>query len=458
MGTGEGREQTIYDALIVGGGFAGLTAARELRRQGQTVLVLEARDRLGGRAWFKPNGFDGIPLEMGGAWIDPRERYVWAEAHRYRLELSKPVAGSWPCAWLVQGELRRRMLPVPVDELRDVERLVVALAQAARRVTLDQPLAGQGLADLDIPLGDFLDQLNLPSATRDIAGLKLRTYGSAYEQNISALHLIRRIAAAGSVSEFIMSASGYRIKSGISALVKAIADEADADISMSTAVRMITQDDTGVAAQTAAGVFRGRTAIVTVPLSVWKNIEFQPALSAGKTRLSMQELACVGVKVWAVVRGAPRDFFAVGRGAGLDWLESEGTVIGDGVLMAGYGSDATALDIGDRGAVQRAVRSFLPEAEVLAICGHDWRRDPYSLETWAVFRPGQITRDEQHLRASEGRIFFAGAHTALRWTGFIDGAIESGIRAAQETLALLRVDPARHGLLNSGELSASTFR
>jgi monoamine oxidase len=126
--------------------------------------------------------------------------------------------------------------------------------------------------------------------------------------------------------------------------------------------------------------------------------------------------------------------------------------------MAGYGSDATALDIGDRGAVQRAVRSFLPDAEVLAICGHDWRRDPYSLETWAVFRPGQITRDEQHLRASEGRIFFAGAHTALRWTGFIDGAIESGIRAAQETLALLRVDPARHGLLNSGVLSASTFR
>src|SRR5579863_5601406 len=69
----------------------------------------------------------------------------------------------------------------------------------------------------------------------------------------------------------------------------------------------------------------------------------------------------------------------------------------------------------------------LPDAEVLAICGHDWRRDPYSLETWAVFRPGQISRDEQHLRASEGRIFFAGAHTALRWTGFIDGAIESGI-------------------------------
>ena len=439
MGTSEGREAgQNYDVLVVGAGFAGLTAARELRQQGKKVLVLEARDRIGGRAWFKQNGFDGIALEMGGAWIDPREHYVWKEAHRYGLELSTPVAGSWPCAWLVQGALRHGALPVPVDELRDVERLVVALGQAARRVTLDQPLAGQGLADLDIPLDEFLDRLNLPSATRDITGLKLRTYGSAYEPNISALHLIRRVAAAGSVSEFIMSASGYRMKAGTSALAKAIADEANADIRLSTPVRVITQDDTGVAVQTAAGVFRARTAIVAVPLSVWKNIDFQPALSAGKMRLSKEELACGGVKVWAVVRGASRDFFAVGRGAGLDWLESEGTVIGDGVLMAGYGSDATALDIGDRDAVQRAVRSFLPDAEVLAICGHDWRRDPYSLETWAVFRPGQITQGEQHLRASEGRIVFAGSHSALRWTGFIDGAIESGIRAAQETVALLR--------------------
>jgi monoamine oxidase len=398
MGPSEGQAgQGIYDVLIVGGGFAGVTAARELRHQGRTVLLLEARDRLGGRAWFKANGFKDVPLEMGGAWIDSRERYAWAEAHRYGLTLTKPAAGAWPSTWLVQVQLRHGVLPIPVDELRDVERLMIALNQAASRVTLDQPLADQGLTDLDISLSDFLDQLQLPSATRDIAGLKLRRYGSASEGNISALHLIRRIAAAGSVSELIMSASGYRLKAGTAALVRAIADDANADVRLSTPVRSIRQDDSGVAAETAAGVFHGHTAIVAVPLGVLKHIEFHPALNIGKRRLSMEELACVGVKVWAVVRGAPRDFFAVGRGAGLDWLESEGTVIGDGVLMAGYGSDATVLDNRDRAALQRAVRSFLPDAEVLAICGHDWRHDPYSLETWAVFRPGQISRDERQL-------------------------------------------------------------
>jgi monoamine oxidase len=106
--------------------------------------------------------------------------------------------------------------------------------------------------------------------------------------------------------------------------------------------------------------------------------------------------------------------------------------------MAAYGCDAKALDITDRAAVQRAVRSFIPDAKVLAICGHDWRHDRYSLETWAVFRPGQISRDERYLQMAEGRLVFAGAHTALRWTGFIDGAIESGIRAAHEAGAFLQ--------------------
>jgi len=437
MATSESGLQARYDVLIVGGGFAGLTAARELRHKGKTVLLVEARERLGGRTWFKTSAFSNVAIEMGGTWIDPRERFAWSEAQRYGLALAKPAPGSWPSTWLVQGKLHHGSLPLPTDELPDLERLVVALNQAARRVTLDRPLSNQGLDDLDTSLSAFVDQLHMSVATRDIAELKLRTYGSAFEKDISALHLIRRIAAAGSVSEFIMSASGYRLTAGTSALVKAFADDASADVRLSTPVRSISQNDHGVTVATPSGTYLAQIAIVTVPVAVLKSIDFQPPLSAEKRRLSEEGLACTGIKVWALVKGAGPDFFAVGRGAGLDWLESEGTLIDNCALMAGYGSDANAFDINDRGAVQTAIRSFLPNAEVLATSGHNWRNDPWSLETWAVFRPGQISRYENHIRASEGRIIFAGAHTALRWTGFIDGAIESGMRAAHEASTLL---------------------
>ncbi|MBI1777107.1 MAG: FAD-dependent oxidoreductase [Proteobacteria bacterium] len=433
-----GKLTTTYDMLVIGGGFAGITAARELRSAGWTVLVLEARDRLGGRAWFKPNALGEIALEMGGTWIDPRERYAWAEAKRYRLQLSQPVAGAWPSTWLVQGRLHRGALPLPIAEIPDVERLVTAFSGAAGRIDPGRPLAEQNLADLDISLEEYLERLRLGAATRDLAEVFFRAYGSAEARNISALHLIRRIAAAGSLAEFVMSASGYRLREGTGVLVAAIAADADADLRFSTPVQAVRQDATSVAALSAAGVFHGRSAVIAVPLNVLKQIEFEPPLTAPKQRLSTQELACAGIKLWVVVKGAPTDFFANGRAAGLDWLESEGTIVQGGALMVGYGPDADALDIADHKAVQRAVRSFVPEGEVLAIAGHDWRHDPYARETWAVFRPGQLTSDEPSLRMPEGLLSFAGAHTALRWNGFIDGAIESGFRAAQETSARLQ--------------------
>jgi monoamine oxidase len=102
-----------------------------------------------------------------------------------------------------------------------------------------------------------------------------------------------------------------------------------------------------------------------------------------------------------------------------------------------FGRDARALDPNDLAAVQRALGAFLPRGEVTACTGHDWTTDPYALGTWPSFRPGQITRDERALSAPTGRIAFAGSETARRWPIYIEGAIESGFRAARETAKLL---------------------
>ena len=108
----------------------------------------------------------------------------------------------------------------------------------------------------------------------------------------------------------------------------------------------------------------------------------------------------------------------------------------DSALLVCFSPDPSLARAG-HDEVERAIRVFLPDAELLDHASHDWTEDPYARGTWNVFRPGQIMRYETALRAAEGRLVFAGAHTALLWPSFIDGAVESGIRAGAEAGALL---------------------
>ena len=109
----------------------------------------------------------------------------------------------------------------------------------------------------------------------------------------------------------------------------------------------------------------------------------------------------------------------------------------DGVLLVCFGPSSRNLDVTDHTAVADAVRELAPEAHVAGVHAHDWAGDPYSRGTWAFLRPGQVHAAWSALRAPEGRVHFAGAHTALRWPSFMDGAVESGHRVAAEVHAAL---------------------
>jgi monoamine oxidase len=427
----------VCDAVIVGGGFAGAVAARELGQLGHGVVLVEARGRLGGRTWRKLDALAGLDLEMGGTWIDPRQGQAWAEAQRYAAQVGRPVMGAPPRLWLVAGTLRRGWLPGGAGGAGEVERVVRALGQAAERIDPGRPLAGQDVADLDIGLDEFLATLAIGEETREVASAYLGSYGSAPGHLVSTLHLARRVAAAGSVAELVLSGASYPLLSGTDGLLQAIVSDSGAEVVLEAPVQRIVQDRRGVSAWWAGTELRARVGVVCVPLNVLKAIDFDPPLGSEKLSASREELACRGTKVWALARGVEEGFSACGRGAGLDLVWDEGAAVDGLRLLVGYGPDADELDVSCRDQVEAAVRAFLPGVEVVACAGHDWRHDPYSQQTWDVFRPGQITRYEEGLRRREGRLTFAGSHTALRWPGFIDGAIESGFRAAREAHALL---------------------
>jgi monoamine oxidase len=169
---------------------------------------------------------------------------------------------------------------------------------------------------------------------------------------------------------------------------------------------------------------------------VLPSIAFDPPLSAAKRAAGERNHAGQGVKAWVLARGVPDDLCALGYGTRLDFAGAMATTP-DGVLLVCFGPSAADLDVTDRAAVADAVRELAPEADVIAVHAHDWVGDPFSRGTWAVLRPGQVHGAWSALRAPEGRMHFAGAHTALRWPSFMDGAVESGHRAAAEVDAAL---------------------
>lgn len=427
-----------YDAIVIGGGFAGVTAARELGLGGHKVLLLEARDRLGGRTWHKDDALEGLSLEMGGMFVDRRQKHVWAEIERYGLATTEPeMPGTF--AWLQNGRLRRERFPVPPGEAEGLERALRTWVEASKRVDPGVPLCEQGVEDLDVPTPELFGSLGLGPHTLDLLAAFFGEHASAPWEEASALNFVHPLATANnSIAAFILASTlSPSIKEGTGALIGAMVADSGAEVRLAEPVRRVDQTEQGaIRVRTDSGEYVAGVAVVAVPPNVWKDIEFLPLLSRGKRRVSTEEHAGKGSKVWAIVRGAPEDFFALGPGPGLDLVASEGTVDG-GTLMVAFGPDADEIDAEDKGAVQRAFRAFLPDCEVLASTGYNWKRDPYARGTWTAFRTGQIIRHEKTLHEPEGRLLFCGTDTGALWSGYIDGAIEGGMRAGGESGHLL---------------------
>ena len=426
-----------YDVIVVGGGFAGAAAARDLGDAGGSVLLLEARDRLGGRTYRRPFAGTDHLLEFGGQWIAPRwQRHVAREIARYRLPLAEgPESRSF--ASLAGGIRRAGALPGPADEIFDLERALYELIHASHRLNSRAPLANPP-ADLDIPFTQWLAPLHLPRATHDyleawvtgafgcslhaVSTLSVLSWIAAYDHSVLAVHL----------------GEGQLFADGTSSAIEAIIQDSGADVRLGSPVSRIEQDTHQVHAITMAGeVFTAAAAVIAVPLNVLKAITFSPALHAAKQAAAAEGHLGRATKVWALVRGAPPAFFGAGLGPGLIWLSTQDEWP-EGSLMLGFGPGPDALDVQSIEAVGRAVEAFVPGAEVLRIDAHDWNADPYANGAWVAYGAGQLTRWGPALRTPEGRLAFAGSDLATQWAGWIDGAIADGSRAAREVESMLQ--------------------
>ncbi|MEA3201965.1 MAG: hypothetical protein QOE90_3393 [Thermoplasmata archaeon] len=421
------------DVLVIGAGVAGLSAARLLADAGQRVVVLEARDRVGGRC--VTDHTLGAPVDLGAAWLgsaseNPLVDLVASAGGRTR-------AWDWSSTTLFDAE-GHAMPEDEVARVRDVFDEVVRLLESRKSRGLpehDQAQAVDALLDA-MPLAP-----GRRAAVRWWASMQLGMFQGADLRTLS-------VNAYGAEED--MPGDDRSVPTGLGAWAVTLAE--GLDVRLAHRVSRVRQTDEGVEAETDHGTFRARRAIVTLPLGVLRAsaVAFEPPLSARKLDAAKR----LGVSVMdRVVLRFPRVFWPPTRRFGIvDEPKAEFVDLARdaGVPLVALLTKTTRAEMDeartDHQAVNEAMRllrRMIPDAPdpTHAIVTR-WARDPYARGSYVHTPPGATGQDYATMGEAEGRLHFAGDATSQELPGTTWGAWKEGKRAAREALRALHAELA----------------
>jgi monoamine oxidase len=421
------------DVIVVGGGMAGMVAARDLSQAGLTTVLLEARDRLGGRT--NTVDFCGKRVESGGTFFDlDHEPPVVEEFTRYSIPTwyKKDVV-------VFRTLLNGTVYPVgfPIEQAEDLIRIAYRGIHDSYRIDIDDPQWPEGLEDLDVPFPQWLESTDLPRETWEYVNAWVSTYSGNLPDAVSALTILGPYIAGLDHSPwgwyYNMS---HEIAGGSEVYRRAVVDDSPGlTIRLSTPVAKVERGEDVIRLTARSGeIFTADDVVWATPLNTWSDIEFVPELGAEKAAAARVKHIGKHQKLWMRVRNVPTGIYSISYESPFKMLIHH-DVLQDGESLIFAMTEHTQLDMDDHDAIEAALRKLVPEAELLETFYEDWLKDEFSQGTWMVPPPGFLTKYGAHLETPEGRLRFAGADVNLRWLSWMPGAIVSGAKAAADIIA-----------------------
>jgi monoamine oxidase len=454
------------DVVVVGAGFAGLTAANEIAKKGRSVIVVEARNRVGGRVWNYPIG-GGEITERGGTFVGPTQNRILALAKEFGVGTFDTyvsgnnvyINGSQRLTYSDTGPTGTA--PPDLAILADLALVVQQLDDMSKGVPVDAPWEAARAGEYDNQtLESWIAGHSVNPAFRTLASTATRPIFGAEPRELSLLYTLFYIAASGDESHVGTfernfntrgGAQQQRFHGGSGLIAEKIAKRLGKRLVLDSPVRRIEQGRTGVRVVSDRVSVRAKQVIVAIPPTLAGRIDYHPILPFERDQLTQRFYQGTLTKVTLIY---DKPFW---RDQGLS---------GTAVQIGGYvsatfddsppsGTPGVAFGFigGDRArrfnALSKAGRRAAVLDDFARFFGSQARSPRTYLETtWAaeqwsrgcpvaILPAGALTAYGPWLRRPIGRLHWAGTETSGYWNGYMDGAVRSGERAAREVLAAL---------------------
>jgi monoamine oxidase len=462
--TAQGSLPTHVDVVVVGAGISGLVAAREVARSGRSVLVVEARDRVGGRV-LNHRLSTGDTIESGGAFVGPTQDHIIALANELKVPMFEEY-NEGKSVYNSSGLLGRQTYDgtVPPDPLilPDAAILQATLDQWASEIDVAAPWNHPRAKEWDSQtLGDYIRRTAVnPHGIGNLINCWTQPGFGADPDQLSLLFVIHYVACSGNEttkgtfernSDTADGAQERRFIGGSQLVPLRLAAQLGSRVALNAAVTRIDQNSTRAVVQTARGPVTCKRVILALPPELSRAITFTPALptrhQALLDRMNMGDLMkCDAIYSEPFWRKDGLNGFGLGdHGAVRAAFDNSPPDGSPGVLLAFVGGSTwrqygLASLATRRAAVLKGFAEMFGDKALHPIdyVEHDWTKERWTKGgPVAILKPGTLTTYGQELRKPHVRTHWAGTETSTYWTGYMDGAVRAGQRASAEVLRLL---------------------